>query len=534
MKAFYFKSTKTIGLEVSLAAATAWLAFSTSLAAQQNVFSRSDSGTGDWGSGNNPWFYQTSNNNQGDPDNNGTVRNDVFIGHNNNTTMSLNGRFYLHRDFTFQAAASAARTINNTTNGGFSFSRSLINASSATHVFNAPVGIDGNNAEIRADNASGGLTFNGSIFTNSNQVYFRGPGTITLAGAMTQGGNLVKQDSGTLVITGNANFSGGLFIDVGTLRLNRTVGGTGVIDIGSAAGVGSDQTATLEISSNIDISRSIRIRNEGTSPGTRQLNFTHSSGTATVSGGIELLKKLDVSNTQAAGISGTVTGIGAFAKSGTGVLTLSGDNNYTGATTVTAGTLVINGNQTSATGNVSVSGTLAGTGTVGGNTTISTGGTHSVGPGTAGSAGGQTFKGDLTYSSGSIFAWDLTEASTTTGFDKVTGSAGKTFQAAGEFRVISDLAFGTGFWDAPTLTWNTIFSSFTTLTGWSTPATVNVYGTNGSVRNIATEGSFNISGTTLTWTAVPEPSAAFAGLLISAGMLRRRRRVSSEHFSESV
>jgi hypothetical protein len=36
-------------------------------------------------------------------------------------------------------------------------------------------------------------------------------------------------------------------------------------------------------------------------------------------------------------------------------------------------------------------------------------------------------------------------------------------------------------------------------------------------------GSFSFTGSTLTWTAVPEPTSALAGLLIAAGLLRRRR-----------
>jgi hypothetical protein len=145
-----------------------FLILSSGVWGQQNVFHRDNANTGDWGSGNLPWFYQSSNNSQGDPDNGNTTRNDVFIGHNNNLTMSLNGRYYLHRDFTFQAGASSARTLNNTLGGGFSFSRSLINASTAGNIFNAPIGIDGNNAEIRLDNSSGGST-------NSNPFAFQKP-----------------------------------------------------------------------------------------------------------------------------------------------------------------------------------------------------------------------------------------------------------------------------------------------------------------------------------------------------------------------
>lgn len=59
--------------------------------AQQDVYSRDDSGTGSWWHGNNPWYYSTWANNQNRPDNNSGTRNYVKIGHNNNTTMEVNG-----------------------------------------------------------------------------------------------------------------------------------------------------------------------------------------------------------------------------------------------------------------------------------------------------------------------------------------------------------------------------------------------------------------------------------------------------------
>ncbi|WP_416359114.1 autotransporter-associated beta strand repeat-containing protein, partial [Enterobacter hormaechei] len=45
-----------------------------------------------------------------------------------------------------------------------------------------------------------------------------------------------------------------------------------------------------------------------------------------------------------------MSGTGAVVQSGSGSTTLSGNNTYTGATTVSAGTLYVNGNQSSATG----------------------------------------------------------------------------------------------------------------------------------------------------------------------------------------
>ncbi len=333
---------------------------------QQNVFHRSDAGTGDWGSGNLPWFYQTSNNSQGDPDNGSSTRNDVFIGHNNNTTMSLNGRYYLHRDFTFQAGASSARTLNNTTGGGFSFNRSLINASTATHIFNTPVGIDANNAEIRLDNAAGGaLTFNSNIFTNNNLVFIRyfnnNLGTITFNGTMSQGGSIVKQGAGILVFTGSADFSGSLFIDQGTLRVNRALS-TNLIEIGGGVQLSTGFDSVLAISSGVAISKNITVKNFGTGSGSRTINFTHTSGTGTLSGTLALEKLVtidNVSGNSGAIISGIVSGVGSIIKTGLGDLSLTNQNTYTGNTTVNAGTLQLSrtgGNTIPSSNSVNING----------------------------------------------------------------------------------------------------------------------------------------------------------------------------------
>jgi autotransporter-associated beta strand protein len=63
-------------------------------------------------------------------------------------------------------------------------------------------------------------------------------------------------------------------------------------------------------------------------------------------------------------------------KTGSGIWTLSGDNTYTGPTTVSTGKLLIHGNQGLASGATSVApnATLGGSGTMGGNVTVATNG----------------------------------------------------------------------------------------------------------------------------------------------------------------
>jgi fibronectin-binding autotransporter adhesin len=110
-------------------------------------------------------------------------------------------------------------------------------------------------------------------------------------------------------------------------------------------------------------------------------------------------------------------------KVGTGKLTLSGNNTYTGGTTVQAGTLSVNGTL-AGTLQVLSGGTLAGTGTVG-NTTIASGGM--IAPGN--SVGTLNVSGNITLSAGSVYDVEITSAGTSdliaaTGVATLQGGSG--------------------------------------------------------------------------------------------------------------
>jgi autotransporter-associated beta strand protein len=82
------------------------------------------------------------------------------------------------------------------------------------------------------------------------------------------------------------------------------------------------------------------------------------------------------SNSQSTTFSGVIQGTGGVTKTGSGTLTLSGNNTYTGLTAVKAGVLVINNKRGSATGTGSVNvngGTFGGQGAISGPVTIGTG-----------------------------------------------------------------------------------------------------------------------------------------------------------------
>lgn len=146
--------------------------------------------------------------------------------------------------------------------------------------------------------------------TNLGRLVFNRSNALTVANVVSSFGELVKEGSGTTTLTGANTYTGATTINAGTLALNAT--GT----IARSSGVANNGTFTTAAAKTID---------SMTGTGNTVLG-----GTLTIG---------DASNTSSV-YGGVISGTGGITKAGTGTLTLSGANTYTGVTTISAGTLV--------------------------------------------------------------------------------------------------------------------------------------------------------------------------------------------------
>ena len=124
-------------------------------------------------------------------------------------------------------------------------------------------------------------------------------------------------------------------------------------------------------------------------------------------------------NNSSTDVTEIIMGPGSLVKTGTGTMTLSGDNVYTGATTVNAGGLVVDGSILSAT-TVNGGAMLGGNGSITNDVTINSGGT--LAPGSAANPTGTlTITGNLAFQSAAVYLISLNGAAASKAV--VSGSA---------------------------------------------------------------------------------------------------------------
>ncbi|MEO1160907.1 MAG: autotransporter-associated beta strand repeat-containing protein, partial [Pseudomonadota bacterium] len=226
------------------------------------------------------------------------------------------------------------------------------------------------------DVTSGGQV---NVTKDSRIAVFSGSvGTASVSGensTWTTGGNLFvgSGGQGTLTIADQAEVSvkgGSGLTFVGWLG-----GSTGVLNIGAEAGSPAEAAGTLKTGE-------VRMNTASS-----KLVFNHTGTDYVFAPRITERGSVEV-------YSGTTT--------------LTGNNTYTGTTSVNGGTLLVNGSTVTGTVKVNAGGTLGGTGTIGGSTNINAGGTLSAGT----SPGTLTIAGNLILDAESTSEFELGQPDT--------------------------------------------------------------------------------------------------------------------------
>ncbi|ECF4807477.1 fibronectin-binding autotransporter adhesin ShdA [Salmonella enterica] len=225
---------------------------------------------------------------------------------------------------------------------------------------------------------------------------------------VTGGGQIVKTGNDELIVTGDNTYSGGTTITGGTLTADYADSlGTGVI-----ANSGVLQVGEGELENTLSGSGSL------VKTGTGELTLSGDnsySGDTTITGGTLTADHADSLGTGVIANSGvlqvgegelenTLSGSGALVKTGTGELTLSGDNTYSGGTTITGGTLTADHADSLGTGVIANSGVLqVGEGELE-NTLSGTGSLVKTGTGELTLSGDNTYSGGTTITGGTLTA----------------------------------------------------------------------------------------------------------------------------------
>jgi filamentous hemagglutinin family protein len=409
-----------------------------------------------------------------------------------------------------------------------------------------------------------------TVALGGNTLTTGGSTNTAYAGTVGGAGGLIKQGSGTFTLSGTNTYSGGTTVSAGTLQIGA--GGT----VGSVSG-------TISNSANLTFNRSDALSYGGAISGTGTLNQSGSGtltlgGSNTYSGGSTLSGgTLALGSAGAIGSSGAISFEGgslqhsasnlsdysnrfsnaaaqAYAvdtngqnitlatalssaggtlnKLGAGTLTLSGNNIYSGITTISAGTLQVGSGGTagSLSGDIvnnaalvfnrsnalSYGGVISGTGTVSklGAGTLTLGGANSYTGNTTISTGTLAVSGSLadttqvSIASGAVYSLGASDTvgsiegagniTTTASSGTVTltadmaGALSKTFSGVMSSGSNAALAFAKAGAGSLTLTGSNTYTGGTTLTA----GTLSL----GSANAIASSGAINFLGGTLQFT----------------------------------
>ncbi|EEE0749003.1 fibronectin-binding autotransporter adhesin ShdA [Salmonella enterica subsp. enterica serovar Oslo] len=299
---------------------------------------------------------------------------------------------------------------------------------------------------LSGDNSySGGTTIIGGTLT-ADHADSLGTGAVANSGVLQVGegelentlsgsGSLVKTGTGELTLSGDNTYSGGTTITGGTLTADHADSlGTGAIANSGVLQVGEGELKNT-------LSGSGSLVKTGTGELTLNGDNDYSGGT-TIDDGVLIADNADSLGTGAVANNGvlqvgegelknTLSGTGSLVKIGTGELTLNGDNDYSGGTTISDGTLIANHADSLGTGAIDNSGVLqVGEGELE-NTLFGSGSLVKTGTGELTLSGDNTYSGDTTIADGTLIAANVNAL----GSGNIDNSGTLMLEAEGEFNL---------------------------------------------------------------------------------------------------
>jgi outer membrane autotransporter protein len=226
----------------------------------------------------------------------------------------------------------------NTYSGGTSLNGGTVAVNSDGNLGTGALTFDEGTLEALA--AGGGITSSKGVTLDAGGgTFLADTGTTsTLSGAISGVGSFTKDGAGTLILSGVNTYSGATNVVAGTLEAGSTTA--------------FSSSSAFIVTSLLDL--------HGFS---NTIGSLSGNGTVTNNGAAPAVLTVanDTTSTTFGGILEDGTGVLGLTKTGTGTLILTGNNAYSGGTTISAGTLQIGtgGTTGSITGNVTDNGSLA-------------------------------------------------------------------------------------------------------------------------------------------------------------------------------
>ncbi|WP_176629292.1 autotransporter-associated beta strand repeat-containing protein [Desulfolutivibrio sulfodismutans] len=214
----------------------------------------------------------------------------------------------------------------------------------------------------------GGLVASGASIASGGLLDWAPSANTGFAGVISGAGNFQKSGAATLTLSGNNTYTGDTSITAGTLRVTGSLAAASV-DVAAGALFGMSPAANTTYAG--VISGAGNFQKSGAATLTLSGNNTYTGDTTITAGTLRVTGSLasqsvavssgalfDMSPSTNTTYAGVISGAGNFQKSGAATLTLSGNNTYTGATTVSAGTLGVTGSLATSSINVASGATM--------------------------------------------------------------------------------------------------------------------------------------------------------------------------------